>query len=201
MSQQQPSVVVLCGPNGAGKSTTGPPILRDTLGITEFVDADLIARGLSAFDPEGTALEAGKVMLRRVHELAGKRADFAFETTLAARSFAPWLAGLRAEGYKVHVVFLWLPSAAFAVERVAERVRTGGHSVPEHVVRRRYRLGLANFFRLYQPLADTWQMYDNSCAGGPRLVAVGAGRRVTCVADAATWERIREDWRDGDESD
>jgi len=192
-----PNVVVLAGPNGAGKSTTGPALLRDTLGITEFVNADTIAQGLSAFAPEGAAIEAGRVMLRRIHELAEGRTDFAFETTLASRTFASWLADLREEGYRVHVIFLWLPSASFAVDRVAGRVRMGGHNVPEDVVRRRYGAGLRNFFELYQPLADAWRVYDNSQITGPRLIAAGSGARTARLTDEATWQQIHKEFGNG----
>ena len=190
-----PNIVVLAGPNGAGKSTTGPALLRDTLGITEFVNADTIAQGLSAFDPEGAAIEAGRVMLRRIHQLARERADFAFETTLASRTFASWLAVLRTKAYRVHLIFLWLPSADLAVDRVADRVRMGGHSVPQDVVRRRYRAGLRNFFELYQPLTDSWRVYDNSQVNGPRPVAIGSGTQTTHVADETTWQHIQQESR------
>ncbi len=192
-----PNIVVLAGPNGSGKSTTGPALLRDTFGITEFVNADTIAQGLSAFAPEGAAIDAARVMLGRMRELAEERADFAFETTLASRTFASWLRGLREKGYRLHVVFLWLPSADLAVERVSARVRAGGHDVPEDVVRRRYRAGLRNFFVLYKPLADSWRVYDNSHVGGPRLVAMGSGARTTHLADRATWRHIQEESDDG----
>lgn len=195
-SQEVRHVVLLAGSNGAGKSTTGPALLRDTLGITDFVDADTIARGLCAFDPESVAFQAGRVMIRRIRELARQRADFAFETTMAGRSFTPWLGNLRKRGYKVHIIFLWLPSADFAVYRVADRVRMGGHSVPEPTVRRRYRAGLRNFFGLYRPMADTWRMYDNSRAGGPRLIAAGEADRTARVLDKRTWDRIREEFDD-----
>ncbi len=189
-----PHIVVLAGPNGAGKSTTGPALLRDTLRITEFVDADTIARGLSAFEPEGVALQAGKVMLRRIRELARQRANFAFETTMASRTFAPWLAELKEEGYRVHIIFLWLPSADFAVGRVVDRVRMGGHSVPENVVRRRYGAGLRNFFEMYRPLAETWRVYDNSRPSGPQLIAWGRGTITAGVADKRIWKRILEEF-------
>ena len=121
----RPSVVILAGPNGAGKSTVAPALLAGALGVTEFVNADDIARGLSAFNPAGVSISAGRVMLARVRDLARQRASFAFETTLASRSFAPWLRELKTSGYDVHMLFLWLPSAEFAVARVAERVREG----------------------------------------------------------------------------
>jgi predicted ABC-type ATPase len=183
--------VVLAGPNGSGKSTVAPDLLQGALAVTEFVNADIIAQGLSGFAPEGAALEAGKIMLRRLRELAGRREDFAFETTLASRSFAPWLRRLRRSGYAVHLAFLWLPSADFAARRVAERVHAGGHDVPEDVVRRRYRAGLHNFFSMYQELCVDWRVFDNSSPAGPRLVAEGAGLDPREVSDPSTWSLIQ----------
>jgi predicted ABC-type ATPase len=162
------------------------------LRVNEFVNADVIAQGLSAFHPEGAAIEAGRVMLTRLKELAGARANFAFETTLASKSFAQWIKRLCAEGYEFHLVFLYLPSAELAIERVADRVRAGGHHVPEDVVRRRYLGGLRNFFRLYRPLASDWRFYDNSARTGPRLVATGSGPTEHLVADEATWRAVKE---------
>jgi predicted ABC-type ATPase len=188
----RPSLVVLAGPNGAGKSTLAPWLLKGTLGVSEFVDADVIARGISGFDPERAAFAAGRVMLARVRALAEQRVSFGFETTLASRSFAPWIARLRRAGYEVHLVFLALPAAEVAVRRVAERVRMGGHSVPETTVRRRYRAGLQNFFGLYKVLATSWRVYDNSGAAAPRLVASGRGDVVTRITDRKAWERLQE---------
>jgi predicted ABC-type ATPase len=188
----QPTIIVVAGPNGAGKSTAAPHLLRDTLEVGEFVNADAIAAGLSAFRPETVAVTAGRIMLARMRQLAAMRADFAFETTLASRSFAPWLARLRRDGYRVHLLFLWLCSVDLAVGRVAERVRLGGHDVPEAVVRRRYRSGLANLFRLYIPLADSWQLFDNSDATGPRPIAAGEGRSVRILGDAGIWQTLKE---------
>jgi predicted ABC-type ATPase len=153
---------VIAGPNGAGKSTTAPRLLQEALTVAECVNADPIALGLSAFRPQSVAMAAGRVMLARMRALARTRQDFAFETTLASRSFAPWLASLRVSGYHVHLAFLSLSGPDLAVARVAERVRQGGHDVPEPVVRRRFVTGLKNLFSLYQPLADTWQTFDNS---------------------------------------
>lgn len=187
----RPSLVVLAGPNGAGKSTLAPRLLKGALGVSEFVDADVIARGISGFDPERAAFAAGRVMLARVRALAEQRVSFGFETTLASRSFAPWIARLKRASYDVHLVFLSLPAADVAVRRVAERVRMGGHSVPEVTVRRRYRAGLRNFFRLYQTLATSWRVYDNSGASAPRLVAAGRGDVVTRVSDREAWERLQ----------
>jgi predicted ABC-type ATPase len=191
VAKESPIVVVLAGPNGAGKSTAAPAILHGTLGVTEFVNADVIARGLSAFEPERAAMAAGRIMLARLRDLARQRTSFAFETTLASRSFAPWIAGLIHGGYEFHLVFLWLPSAEHAVARVAERVRVGGHDVPEETVRRRYHGGLRNFFELYQPMTRTWRVYDNSLASGPRLIASGIGARATRIARKALWRQMQ----------
>ena len=158
MAGSRPLVIVIAGPNGAGKSTTAPSLLRDTLQVSEFVNADTIAGGLSAFRPDSVAIAAGRAMLERIRQLAEARAEFAFETTLASRSFAPWLARLKRNGYHVHVLFLWLESADLAVNRVTARVRLGGHDVPEGTVRRRYTRGLRNLFGLYLPLADSWHV-------------------------------------------
>jgi predicted ABC-type ATPase len=189
-------VIVIAGPNGAGKSTTAPSLLRDTLQVSEFVNADTIAGGLSAFRPDSVAIAAGRAMLERIRQLAEARADFAFETTLASRSFAPWLARLKRNGYHVHVLFLWLESADLAVNRVAARVRLGGHDVPEGTVRRRYQRGLRNLFGLYLPLADSWQVFDNSRAERPQLVASGRRDGAEQVANAPLWQRITEAYRE-----
>lgn len=196
MTGHRPLVVVIAGPNGAGKSTTAPSLLRDALQVSEFVNADAIAGGLSAFRPDSVAIPAGRAMLERMRNLAEARADFAFETTLASRSFAPWLASLKRRGYDVHVLFLWLESADLAMNRVAARVQLGGHDVPVGTVRRRYERGLRNFFGMYLPLADSWQVFDNSRVGRPRLIAAGRGERVDRVANASLWRRIAEVYRE-----
>jgi predicted ABC-type ATPase len=186
-----PKVVVIAGPNGAGKSTVCEEVAYRWIGVRHYVNADVIARGLSAFGFDDVALDAGKVMLNRVRQLAEERADFGFETTLASRSFAPWLAELVQSGYAFHLVYLWLPTEDAAIERVAGRVRKGGHGIPEETIRRRYHAGLKNFFHLYQPLATTWQMYDNSKRWSPRsLIAVGAQQQVVYLNQPEVWDRL-----------
>lgn len=186
-----PQLVVLAGPNGAGKSTVAPALLRDALSVTEFVNADTISSGLSAFSPEGTAIHAGRIMLERLDQLAAARANFAFETTLASRSFAPWISKLKKNGYEFHLVFLWLPSTEFAIARVRRRVELGGHDIPEEAIRRRYSRGLSNFFKLYYMLATTWQFIDSSAAGEPRIIAEFDGIN-TLIVDKTTWLNINE---------
>jgi predicted ABC-type ATPase len=185
-----PLVVIVAGPNGAGKSTMAPWLLRGALAVTEFVNADTIAQGLSAFRPESVAVAAGRVMLARLRLLARAREDFAFETTLASRGFAPWLTTLRPSGYRVHLAFLSLPSPELAVARVAERVRRGGHDVPEDVVRRRFAAGLGNFFALYREVVDTWQMFDNSAVDEPRLLSTGRVGQSAEILDTDAWENL-----------
>jgi predicted ABC-type ATPase len=188
MAESSPNVVVLAGPNGAGKSSSAESILQDGLGIDEFVNADVIARGLSGFKPERAAVAAGRIMLARLRELASQRQSFAFETTLASRTFAPWLADLIRTDYQFHLIFLWLPSADMAVARVASRVREGGHDVPEATIRRRYEAGLRNFSELYQPMARTWRLCDNSGAPQTRLIAAGEGDLETDLIEQALYK-------------
>jgi predicted ABC-type ATPase len=187
-----PNVIIIAGPNGAGKTTAAPFLLRRAWGVTQFVNADIIAQGISMFDAEGAAMEAGRVMLKRLHELGEKRMNFAFETTLASRSFAPWIVKLKAAGYRFRLHYLWIPSADLAVTRVAERVLLGGHHVPDDVIRRRYATGLENFCRVYAPLADGWRMYNNKGIKGPQLIAAGSASRTTEVANGEVWELIRK---------
>lgn len=188
-----PSVVILAGPNGAGKSTVAPSLLRGVLAVDQFVNADEIARGLAGFAPDTAAIPAGRAMLSRLKELARNRSNFAFETTLASRSFAPWLSALVKSGYCFHLVFLWLPSAELAIARVADRVRRQGHSVPEETIRRRYLAGLANFRLLYRPIATNWRVYDNSRRHAMTIVARGSGPRVERVYDPLVWRVMQED--------
>ena len=188
-----PHVILLAGPNGAGKSTVAPRLLKGALGVQEFVNADIIASGLSGFSPDSAAFQAGRFMLRRLSELSKNRKSFAFESTLSARSFAPWLKRLKSKGYRVHIVFLFLPDLRLAIERVKQRVRVGGHDVPIPIIRRRYYAGVKNFFDLYMPLADRWRIYDNSGLT-PRLVAIGKGDSpyTLSIAVREVWDEFRK---------
>lgn len=192
MTGHVPLVVVLAGPNGAGKSTTAPYLLKDALAVEEFVNADTIAQGLSAYRPDAAAVTAGKVMLERLRALASMRRDFAFETTLSGRSHARWLRELQASGYRTHLIFLSLPSADLAVARVADRVRRGGHRVPDAVVRRRFVAGLRNLFSVYMHAVDAWTIYDNADVVSPRLIASRAVGASVAIADADAWNTLKE---------
>jgi predicted ABC-type ATPase len=191
MADTDPLVIAIAGPNGAGKTTLAPFLLRNHFGLTEYVNADTIALGLSAFRPEGAAFEAARVMLTRIRALADARSHFAFETTLATRSYAKWVRDLKRRGYKFHVMFLWLRSPELALERVRNRTLAGGHDVPAEVVRRRYRRGARNFFDSYQPLADSWVVYDNSISGNAVKIAVGEGVSVTELLEESLWQEFK----------
>ncbi len=186
-----PQAVVIAGPNGAGKTSAAPELLREAVGIDVFVNADVIAQGLAGFNPESVAFEAGRIMLRRLDELAEARANFAFESTLSGRSALRFLAGLHTLGYHIHICYLWLPSPEMAIARVRRRVELGGHSVPEAVVRRRFGRGLANFDGLYRLVATTWRLYDAGVLGSRPLIAHGAGEQAPVVIDQAMWAKIR----------
>ena len=197
IKNKQPHIVILAGPNGAGKSTTAPVLLRDTFAVDEFVNADAIAQGLSAFAPENVALEAGKIMLRRVRELAQKRSDFAFETTLASRSFAPWLKSLEETGYRVHLLFLTLPNVQAARERVAIRVKLGGHAIPNDIIERRFKAGLRNLFQLYIPIVTSWKILDNSIPGRPLDVAEGNRYAHATVTNSTWYDKLKAEYAHG----
>ena len=193
MSDEIPHVIAVAGPNGAGKTSRAPKLLREQFGLTEYVNADIIAQGLSAFGPEAVAFDAGRIMLQRLHKLSAARESFAFETTLAGRAHAGWIRrNIRELGYEFHVMYFWLRSAELAVQRVRQRVRKGGHDIPPDVIRRRYVAGVRNFFGLYQPLADSWGLYDNSVYNDPRLVAVGGEDTEEAVFDEPGWRQFCE---------
>ncbi len=192
MAQSFSSLVVLAGPNGAGKTTAARTLLADSLQLLTFVNADVIAQGLAAFDPDSAALEAGRIMQQRLHALAEERANFAFETTLAGRYLAGWFKKLRLSGYNLHLVYFWLESADLAVARVKERVAKGGHSVPEETIRRRYHRSVQNFFQLYRPLVTSWQFFDNSQTGFSRLIAQGEAWDKETILVATIWQQIKQ---------
>ncbi|MBO0699495.1 MAG: zeta toxin family protein [Zavarzinella sp.] len=183
--------IVLAGINGAGKTTASRKLLADRLAVLCFVNADMIATGLNAIVPESAALEAGKVMLNRLQELREDRADFAFETTLAGRSYLPFLRRLHREGYGVELNYFWLRSVELAVTRVQTRVRSGGHNIPEETIRRRYGRSLENFWTAYRHEADSWFVYDNSDVA-PVLLAVGQRGDDPLVANAGVWNDFRK---------
>jgi predicted ABC-type ATPase len=182
-------IIILGGPNGAGKTTAAQVVLPHKLELREFVNADEIARGLSPFNPEGVALAAGRLMLQRMQTLIRDRQSFAFETTCSGRAFIPLLRRCKAAGWRITLVYLWLPSPQLALERVARRVREGGHRIPDDVVVRRYRAGLTNLRDLYLPLADAASIFDNSDAA-LALIAERTPEGSFVVHDAFRWATI-----------
>lgn len=182
---------IIGGCNGAGKTTASYTVLPEMLGCKEFVNADEIAKGLSPFNPESVAIEAGRLMLRRMEDLLFEGADFAFETTLATRSYVGFIRKAQQMGYFVTLVYFWLPTPEQAIERVATRVREGGHSIPPEVIRRRYANGLRNLMELYTPICDFWTIYDNSSADQHiKIVATGRKNATIDIQDTLSYKTI-----------
>jgi len=157
-----PNLYIIAGCNGAGKTTASYTILPEMLNCREFVNADSIAAGLSPFNPESVAIEAGRLMLNRIDYLINVEEDFAIETTLATRSYVLLLKKARQKNYQVKLIYFWLRSPEEAKQRVLERVRLGGHYIPEEVIKRRYFRGLNNLFKLYISICDIWMIVNNS---------------------------------------
>ena len=184
---------MLAGPNGAGKTTASRNLLHDALGITQFVNADGIATGLSAFAPELVGFEAGRIMIRRMNELLHEGASFAFETTLSSKSLLNFVNRARANDFAVDLIYLALPSPQIAKQRVAARVKGGGHDVPVNVIERRFYRSLVNLFELYLPVVSRWEIYDNYAAT-PALIAYGSkgssGKRN--IVSEQKWQELVE---------
>ena len=158
----KPRVIIIAGPNGAGKTTFAREFLPQEAGCPIFVNADLIAAGLSPFDPERAAIQAGRLTLQAIAQHVARGESFAFETTLSGRAYARQIPQWRALGYRVELFFLSLPSADMAVQRVAERVRQGGHNIPAATIRRRFEAGWRLLTEVVQPLVDQWVLFDNA---------------------------------------
>jgi predicted ABC-type ATPase len=169
---KQKRIVIIAGPNGAGKTTFANEFLLNEADCPDFINADLIARGLSPFAPETEAFQAGRIMLNQIAAKVKAGASFAFETTLSGKSYARHIREWRDRGYHVKLVFLSLPSVELAVSRVKSRVVQGGHSVPEAVIRRRFVAGLRNFQTVYRPIVSSWIVYNNA---GPTPVILAVG--------------------------
>lgn len=157
-----PRIFIIAGPNGAGKTTFAKEYLPNEADCPVFVNADLIAAGLAPFDPAKAAIAAGRLMLNELKRHADNRESFAFETTLSGSSYSRMIPDWQRSGYVVKLIFLRLNSADNAVNRVAQRVRHGGHDIPEKTIRRRFEKGISNFYELYAPMVDSWTLYDNS---------------------------------------
>ena len=183
-----PHLYVIAGPNGVGKTTFANEFLPLYAKCPKFINADLIARGLAPFDPSTVAMKAGKLLVEQIRKLAGSKEDFAFETTLAGRSYLGLLGRMKEQGYRIHIFFLWIPTVEFALARIANRVKMGGHAIPSDTVERRFRRGLENFLRHYQRLADSWHLFDNS--GIPPILIAKAEAGSRTVLDAGRYACI-----------
>ncbi len=183
-----PELYIIAGPNGAGKTTFAREFLPHFADCQEFINADLIAGGLSPFQPERVALQAGRLMLEQIHALSKRGVDFGFETTLSGKAYVHLLGDFKKRGYRIHLIFLWIAGVDLALKRIADRVKNGGHNVPENVVRRRFKKGLQNLFRVYRPLLDTWVLFDNS-TDTPKLIVSDEFGKLT-IFDAMLYSSI-----------
>jgi len=164
------NVYIIAGPNGSGKTTFAKKFLPDYAKCSNFVNADLIAQGLSPFSPRTAAMKAGRLVLEQIRNLAEKNVDFAFETTLSGKFYISFLKDLKKKKYIINLFFLWIPNAELALNRIKDRVAAEGHNVPATDVKRRFHRGLYNFLKYYKPLSDTWLLFNNADAV-PRLIA------------------------------
>ena len=171
-SPSEKRIIIIAGPNGAGKTTFAREFLPKEADTPLFVNADLIADGLSPFDPGKVAVRAGRLMLKEIDRHARGGVSFSFETTLAGRRYAQLIQRWQRSGYRIHLIFLKLRNESLAIERVAARVNQGGHSVAEEVIRRRFKQGWRNFETIYRGLVDSWKLYDNS-GERPELIEEG----------------------------
>ncbi len=180
---------IIAGCNGAGKTTASYTILPEILDCNEFVNADEIARGLSPFRPEKAGIQAGRLMLQRIKSLTETGQDFAFETTLATKSYKNLVHKAQQNDYKVALIFFYLSSQDLAVKRVETRVREGGHNISEEVIRRRYENGLINFFSVFQSIVDEWTFVENS--GDPYRLIAQKTQMIVKVYDNKIWNELK----------
>ncbi len=178
------NLYIISGCNGAGKTTASYTVLPEILDCREFVNADEIARGLSPFNPESVAIEAGRLMLQRIEDLLERDETFAIETTLATKSYINLVRRAQTKGYTVRLLFFWLNSPELALLRIAERVAKGGHNIPEPIVRRRYVAGINNLFRLFMNEVDYWTIYDNSEYPAIQIATGGRNDKTTVIIES-----------------
>ncbi len=184
------NLYIICGCNGAGKTTASFTVLPEILHCREFVNADEIAKGLSPFNPESVAIEAGRLMLQRIEELLDRNETFSIETTLATKSYINLVHKAQTKGYRVHLIYFWLETPELAMQRVAERVRNGGHNIPTEVILRRYVAGIRNLFNIFMNEVALWMIYNNSHT--PRTFVAKGGRLTkTEINIETTYNKIK----------
>lgn len=186
-----PNLYIIAGCNGAGKTTASFTVLPEMLNCDEFINADEIARGLSPLNPDKAAIDAGRLMLTKIDRLILNNKDFAFETTLATKSYSNTILRAKRNGYTVTLVFFWLDSVELAIERVKTRVIEGGNNIPEPVIIRRYFTGLSNLFSIYIPLCDYWMLFNNSISPSV-LIAEGYSDKDLEVKNSSIFDTIRK---------
>ena len=184
------NVYIVAGPNGSGKTTFATEFLPEYARCKHFVNADLIAKGLSPFSPGAAAITAGKLVLEQIHQFANKGVDFAFETTLSGKLYVNLFKSFKKKGYKIHLFFLWIPKAELAISRIKSRVAQGGHDIPVQDVLRRFDPSIVNFFTLYQSLADSWMFFDNAGVI-PVLIAARKNSKVK-ILNKLLYDRITQ---------
>jgi predicted ABC-type ATPase len=186
-----PNLYIIAGCNGAGKTTASYTVLPEMLECDEFINADEIAKGLSPFNPEKAAIESGRIMLDKISKLISQKVDFAFETTLATRSYINTIQKAKSFGYDITLVFFWLDSVELAIERVKIRVEEGGHNIPVNVIKRRYLAGLKNLFQLYMSESSYWMIFNNSSLSA-ELIAEGYNNYKINIQNKRTFEIIKK---------
>jgi len=174
------SVYVIAGPNGAGKTTFAKTFLPEHMNCKVFINADLIAGGISPLKPDDAALRAGRFLLEEIRRTAKSKVDFGFETTLSGRSYIHLFRQFKTLGYEIHLIFLWIPNVQTSLMRIAERVKRGGHHIPQEVAERRFVRGIRNLFNLYKPFLDSWNLMDNS-GSQPKTIAYEEARQRVVV--------------------
>jgi len=186
-----PNLFIISGCNGAGKTTASMTVLPETLECHEFVNCDEIAKGLNPLNPDSAKVTAARLMLVRIKKLISLDADFAIETTLATKSYHALVKNAQEKGYNIKLLYFWLQSPELALQRVAERVKNGGHNVEEHIIRRRYSSGIRNLFKLYLPVVDYFILIDNSVM--PReVIAEGSVRESVKVYNEEKFKTLRQ---------
>ena len=182
------NVYIIAGPNGSGKTTFANKFLPNYAHCPNFINADLIAKGLSPFEPQIVAIKAGKLVIEQINDFVIKNMDFALETTMAGKTYVKLLKELKHKNYCIHLFYLWLPNPKLALARISERVKDGGHDVPAKDVKRRFYRGIRNLFKIYKPYFDSWMLFDNS-RSTPRLIAEEKDRTIRII-DKTLYEKI-----------